>query len=256
MELKFTPLNLNLQEQSRPDHDLESSKYLRAQSYRMEESKDTELVLKTKQGDIVTLSSSLDFEEKLSTYSAIQKNNNSTVSVEASYASLEFKSSYEISVEGDLDEEEIKDINKAIRNLDKAMQHLSNGDSNEALKKALSLTGLETVAGFEASLKYHASQEYQSVQQSVFERIADSAKLPKLEDEGKTILEKLTDDLTKTVKETEVPKENVFDSVNRLFEDMLEKMEKLHEDQPENGWNNFLKNLSDKFEQNLFYDEN
>jgi CRISPR/Cas system-associated endoribonuclease Cas2 len=255
MELKFTPLNLNLQEQSRPDQDLEKSKSLKAQNYSREESKDTELVLRTKQGDIVTLSSSSDFETRLSTYSAMQKNENSTTSVEAAYASMEFQSSYEISVEGDLNEQEIKDINKAIRKLDQAMHQLSKGNSDNALKKALSLTGLETVAGFEASLSYHVSEEYQYVQQSVFERVADSAKPPKLENEGKTLLETLTDELADTVNDTEVPKQNVFESVNQLFKDMMEKMEELHEDEPENPWNNFLEDLSERFEESLFYDE-
>ena len=117
MELNFTPINLPQQDQSRGDQSLVKTESLNAGRIAKSETRDTELKLTTKEGDIVTLKSSSDFDAEMTTYSAFKKTNDSMTSMNGFSASLNYSSSYEISLEGDFSKEELRDINKAIKKL-------------------------------------------------------------------------------------------------------------------------------------------
>jgi hypothetical protein len=195
------------------------------------ESKETDLVLKTKQGDIVTLSRASDFETELNTYSALRKNLNSVSSSSALAFKAEYSNSYEISLEGDFNKEEIKDINKAIKSLEKAMKSLVNGNTDKALKSAKSLAGLDTVAGFEANLSYSFTREYQYAESFVqdysrkpLKNLYESAK------DFKPVLEKLTDETADKTKASELPENKVSSVIDKLFEDMKEEFRKADEE--------------------------
>ena len=254
MELKFTPTNTSLQNQSRGDQSLIKTESLNAGRIAKSETRDTDLKLTTKEGDIVTLKSLSDFDAEMTTYSAFKKTNDSMTSMSGFSASLNYSSSYEISLEGDFSKEELRDINKAIKKLEKAMKHLSNGNLDKAVDKAVSIAGLETVGGFEANLSYSATKQYNYIEKSTFQR-TDTQELPqaetKISDMGKSLLERLTDEAADTAKNTKIPKDKVLSAIDRLFEDMKTRMEERNREN-NNPWNNFIDGLGRRFQKRLF----
>ncbi|MGM0418632.1 MAG: hypothetical protein ACQEQS_07915 [Thermodesulfobacteriota bacterium] len=253
MDLKFTPLNMSLQDHSEADNDPEKMQSLKGMRYSNTESKETDLVLKTKQGDFVTLSKSSDFETELNTYSALRKTQNSASSSSVLAFKAEYSNSYDISLEGDFNKEEIKDINKAIKSLEKAMKSLVSGNTDKALKNAMSLTGLDTVAGFEANLSYSFSREYEYAESLVEEYTQKPVKsLYDSANNFKPVLEKLTEETADKTKASEIPEYKVSSVIDKLFEDMKEELKKADEDTAQNPWDDFFNSLKDRFDQRLF----
>jgi len=252
MELKFSPQNLSRQDPSHQDLNLENFQSLQAERTAKSESKEVGMKLKTKEGDIVTLSLSSNFESELNTYSSIQKNNHN-IKKNGTSQNLEFSSEYEISVEGDLNKEELKDLNKAIRKLDKTMKSMAEGDMGKALHKAMSIGNLNSVDSFETNLSYLKTEEYNYHQQSVYQSAAKTANEPlELTDENKSLLEQQTDDVAEKAKKARLPEEKALSSIKQLFSNMKSKMEKAQKNRSKNPWDNFLSQLQNRFEENLF----
>ncbi|MDY0131894.1 MAG: hypothetical protein RBR53_04420 [Desulforegulaceae bacterium] len=254
MELNFIPNNLPFQEQSRGDQNLIKTQSASAGRIAQSESKKTELKLTTKEGDIVTLRAASAYDSEMTTYSAFKKTNDSAASMAGFSANINYSSSYEISLEGDFSKEELRDINKAISKLEKSMKHLSRGNMDKAVDNAVSISGLDTIGGFEANLRYSATKQYDYIEKSTFQRpdTSDKSKADtKISDNSKSLLQRLTDELADTAKNTEVPKDNVLSTINRLFEDMKAQMEERNKEN-KNPWDNFLDNLKNRFEKRLF----
>lgn len=254
MELNFIPNNLPFQEQSRGDQNLIKTQSASAGRIAQSESKKTELKLTTKEGDIVTLRAASAYDSEMTTYSAFKKTNDSAASMAGFSTKLNYSSSYEISLEGDLSKEELRDINKAIKKLEKAMKHLSNGNLEKAVDKAVSIGGLDTIGGFEANLRYSATKQYDYIEKSTFQRpdtLEPEQARRKISEKGKNLIQKLTDELADTAKNTEIPKDKILSTIDRLFEDMKTQMEERNKEN-KNPWDNFLDNLKNRFEKRLF----
>jgi len=253
MDLNFSPASFLFPDRGRSDEDGEMVQSLRAERFARKESKDTDLVLRTKDGDIVTLSRSTNKSAEFSTYSGFNKNGNSMVSENGYSMGFAYSSMYEISIEGDIDENELKDINKAINSLDKAMTKLSKGNVDEALKDALSIGSLGSVAGYEASLTYTETKEYQYAEKSSYKNVAGPEKADsKFLEKGKSLIDNLTGELADKVNQSQVPKEKVLSSVSRLFEDMKKRVDELARETEKQPLKNLFDELNKKFEDKLF----
>lgn len=251
MELNFLPNNFYLKDNSTNEH-LVKTDSLQLSHAEKSVSKDTELQLRTKDGDIVTLTASTDFETKFDTYSAFKKTGNSTTSLKGFSQSMEYRSSYEISMEGNFSREEIRDINKAIKKLEKAMKNLSQGDIEKAVKNTASLAELDTIGDFQASLTYNDSSEYEYFEKSNIQQTEGRRQMqPELPEKSRSILQKITDELAETAKTTKIPRGKIASPVNRLFQDMRDQTSKASREKT-NPWNNLLDDLQKSFSRNLF----
>jgi hypothetical protein len=113
-----------------------------------------EITITTKDGDTVTLNTSTLFEAGFTAYNQSGEINNSPYNVSAAGASFNYSSDFSLSVDGQLDKEELRDIAKAIRQVNKIMRRLLSGDMEHALKRASKLHKLDTISGIEALLEF------------------------------------------------------------------------------------------------------
>ncbi len=251
MQLNFLPNNFYLKDNSANELPLKSE-YLKLSHAEKSVSKDTELKLRTKEGDIVTLTASSEFETGTNTYSALKKTGNSINSLNVFSQNMEYRSYYEISMEGNFSREEIRDINKAIKKLEKAMKHLSNGNLEKAIQDTASLSDLDSIGNFQASLTYNSSSKYEYFEKSTIQpKEGIRQKEIELADKSRSILEKLTDELAETAKKTKIPREKIIAPVNRLFQDMKDQAARTGR-RKLNPWNNFFNDLQKNFSKKLF----
>ena len=122
--------------------------------------KSIDLSLVTAEGDKVTLSANVAFQASYATYNS-QGTLNGVTSVsqgESFEASLERE--FSISVEGDLDQQELKDIKKAVKNIIKIAKQFFKGDLDNAFAKALKLRTPDTIASLDASFQTSVSASF------------------------------------------------------------------------------------------------
>ena len=108
------------------------------------QSQSTDITLVTAEGDTVTLSSSFEREVKFETYNSRGES--------ASMLSKSSSSSFSLSIEGDLDRKELRDIRNAIRTIEKVNRTLMRGDLEKAAHQAEKLQRLDTIASLDAEL--------------------------------------------------------------------------------------------------------
>ncbi len=140
-----------------------------------------DLSLVTSDGDKVTISANVAFQAGYSTYNS-QGTLNGVTSVsqgESFEASLERE--FSISVEGDLNQQELKDIKKAVKNIIKIAKKFFKGDLDNAFAKALKLRTPDTIASLDASFQTSVSasfaQQVSQISTGVPEQAPESSSL-------------------------------------------------------------------------------
>ena len=131
----------------------------------------SEITITTADGDSVTLNTAFLFEAGFTAYAQSGEINGSIYNISASSASVNISKEFSLSVEGELDREEIRDIAKAIREVNKIMRRLLSGDTEHALKRASKLYRLDSLTGIEATVEAGKSV-------SVTEQVARSTTEP------------------------------------------------------------------------------
>jgi hypothetical protein len=126
------------------------------------------LSVTTAEGDTITLSADLESDFRAVNYKSHVEGAGNTVDVEARYAEYSLKQEFGVTVQGDLNEEEVKDLAKLFRKVADIFQKYLNGQDDAALAKAAklaerfgalsSLSGLELSMGVERSATALAAQ--------------------------------------------------------------------------------------------------
>lgn len=132
---------------------------LHAEVNRVEQN--AEMTLYTEEGDKVTLSMNNTLQTAFASYTesggmvggGIMQANRSALQV----SETEFQQELGMTVEGDLNEQEQKDIKKAIKAMGRMMKDFMSGDTAKMANRAFKVKGLESVAGLEVSLEYEKS---------------------------------------------------------------------------------------------------
>lgn len=149
-----------------PLSEFRSAGYVKEQSYRSQESLNTGLVIQTKDGDQVTLTSN-SFSE-MDAYMYDSKGVVQTDSGTAAFShnvrevTLASGQSFSFTVEGDLSEEELEDIDSIIQGLDGVISEMKDGDMSGALDKAINIGNFDTVSSYAADISYQRSYEMSS----------------------------------------------------------------------------------------------
>ncbi len=141
--------------------DSQFSSYVKKQSYSAYESLDAGLTIKTREGDLVTLSSNT--YSKLDAYMynsrGVMQTNAGTVSTALNQREITLESgeSFTFSVSGNLSEEELLDIEAVVKGIDQIIAEMAAGDMDEAFAAALSMGGYNTIAAYSADITHTKS---------------------------------------------------------------------------------------------------
>jgi hypothetical protein len=195
--------------------------YVRKQSISSRESLDAGLTIKTREGDIVTLQSNTYSEFNSFAYDSkgVLENGSGTAMTTQSIREITLRSgeSFSFSVQGDLSEEELKDIEAIVKGIDEVISEVAQGDMDDAIAKALSMGGYDTVSEYSADISYQKSYTMRSqVQEQVINAIPEAYRQPE-----KSIPETSFKDL--------FTKDKSMIDFERLLEKILEELEK-HEE--------------------------
>lgn len=146
--------------------DSRSAGYLKEQSLKTHESLDTGVVIETKEGDKVTLTSSSfnDMEAYLYDSKGMVQSAEGMAFFAEHQREITLKSgqAFSFSVEGDLSEEELEDIEEILKGLDEVIEEMAEGDMEEALEKALEIGNHDTISSYAADIRYERSVEVQT----------------------------------------------------------------------------------------------
>lgn len=147
-----------------------SSRKVSANAY---ESLDTGLTIKTREGDVVTLSSNSFSEFNASEYTSKGKiqadSGNAAMSRHTREITLATGQQFSFSVQGDLNEQELADIEAIVKGVDGIAAEMVHGDMGKAIEKAMSMESYDSVSMYSADISYQqgyaVSQETSSSSQ-------------------------------------------------------------------------------------------
>jgi hypothetical protein len=141
--------------------DSQFSSYVKKQSFSAYESLDAGLTIKTNEGDLVTLSSNTFSKLDTSLYNSkgVLQTDAGKVMVTQNQRQITLASgeSFTFSVEGNLSEEELKDVEAIVKGIDEVISEMAEGDMEDAVDAALSMGGYDSIAAYSADITYEKS---------------------------------------------------------------------------------------------------
>ncbi len=164
--------------------DAQYSSYVRKQSFNAYESLDAGLTIKTKEGDLVTLTSSSTAELDAFMYDSkgvLQTDSGKAmVSQNIREITLTSGESFTFSVVGDLSEEELGDIEAIVKGIDEVISQMVQGDMDAAVSQALSMGGYDSVSMYAADITYQRSVSMTAeVQAQTIKPLPEAEVMPK-----------------------------------------------------------------------------
>jgi len=192
--------------------DSQFSHYVKKQSFSAYESLDAGLTIKTREGDLVTLSSNTYSKLDAFLYNSkgILQTDAGKVAVTETQREITLASgeSFTFSIAGDLNEQELKDVEAIVKGIDGVISEMAQGNMNDAVATALSMGGYDSIAAYAADITYEKSyamtSEIEADQRGVapetavtpdefFEKMAEMIKQldEKLADKAQKPIEKL-----------------------------------------------------------------
>jgi hypothetical protein len=126
------------------------------------------LTVTTAEGDRITLTADLESDFRSVNYRSQVNADGTKVDLQAKYAEYSLKQEFGVTVDGNLNEEEVKDLEKLFRKVSNIFKKFFNGQDEEALAKTArlaerfgnlsSLSGLDLQVGVERSVTAFAAQ--------------------------------------------------------------------------------------------------
>jgi len=145
---------------------------------------------------------------------------------------LEHKSNryLSISVQGDLSEQELKDIRKVLKDIDQIMTDLlQGGDVEKGLAMAINLIDMESISGFTANYRYENAVQIEQVSVDDVSTYSDNGLLKHIKpvtDDDNDFIKNLIEEMFNIVKASGVESSKLINPLKRLFtclrEDLLE----------------------------------
>ena len=148
--------------------------YTRQQSVKAVERLDAGLTIKTKEGDRITLTSTAYSELDAFMYNSkgvLLTPSGKTINTQNQREiTLVSGERFSFTVEGDLNEEELLDIENIVKGIDEIISEMTEGDMDGAIQKALSMGDYDTISMYSADISH---KKYYSVRS---ERTAEATK--------------------------------------------------------------------------------
>jgi hypothetical protein len=119
------------------------------------------LSVTTAEGDTITLTADLEYDFRAVNYSSQVTSGGSTVDLEARYAESTLKKEFGVTVEGDLNEQELKDLEKLFRKVSNILRSFFHGNDEAGLSKTAKLAErlehLPSLSGLDLSVDVQRS---------------------------------------------------------------------------------------------------
>jgi len=183
----------------------------------------TDIEIQTAEGDKVTLSSNLQFESSAVAYAELGRTSGRYSESRGQLVSVEANSTFELTVEGTLDEQEKKDIRDVLTNLFKMVKDFMAG--NHDTDKAQNFADLTTISKVKAEFDIHAqvtvaaqSDTNYAAQKPVIAK-AETAHQPAVSKR----VDKLTDRMIAAVKDSGVEPARILNRMNRRLSRLTRK---------------------------------
>lgn len=199
------------------------------------ENKSTDLTLFTAEGDKVTFSASSSRAASQSIYTNLGLLDGIATRTEVQSFSLSESFGFEMSVEGDLNAQELKDIQEAFKTIEKLSSDFFSGKTDTVMASAMKIAGLASISSFEAVIQYERSASLQQTTTSTSsvptakttEQVvnqAPAAETSRAADKP-SAEENLIDKMTEAILKTNVALEKAAKSSNKFFDRLYEQFE-------------------------------
>jgi hypothetical protein len=198
-----------------------------------------DITLVTEEGDRVTISSSFQRQAVYSTYEGISKYSVSATSenldmeknelawFEGEQFEYENDGSFSISVDGDLNKQELKSIRKVVKTIDKIMTDILYGKHiPDGLAKAIEMNNLSSIASLEANYQYDKTMlvEQTAIQEAVTYSMNGLAEPVASPTDTELPMENPIDEMITAVKDSGVKPSKFIKPVKKLFANILNKL--------------------------------
>lgn len=141
----------------RPDASPANVSYERTVVATAQSHTDAALSITTDEGDSVTISFAEDTEATYGSLVRGQRGPNGSSQVSAYSASLETSSEFKIQVQGDLSEQELKDIQDLVKRVGQALHSFEQGHVQQAARRLSNVGELDSLSGFQVEMNHSES---------------------------------------------------------------------------------------------------
>jgi hypothetical protein len=140
-----------------PEKDQKLSEYSQFKATAVNREQSADLTIVTKEGDRLTLSADSSFEAAHATYNRNAEVNGTDLESRVRLRALKVEREISITVEGDLNDEEKKEIKKVLREIFKMMKNVLTGHGAKPAVSDLKNIELDTLAAVEAKIEVRKS---------------------------------------------------------------------------------------------------
>ena len=215
----------------------------------------SDIVIRTLEGDTVTLSASTYNAAGYETYESLAVGKGGFAYRYGETAYFESRQQLSIAVSGDLNSEELEDINSILGTLDDIMTDLTAGNLGRALSRSSEFTGIDSIASFSANLNITAT-----LSTSRLETTSATSSVPGFRDkkgDAITRIDQMADQISSALKTRTALLEHLVPKISDAVSDWLDTASIESNDQS-NGmkWaQHFAQRLMEDLKPDMSYDE-
>jgi hypothetical protein len=112
------------------------------------------LTVLTAEGDKITISRRTDAQVAYSNYNALGQTDGQAVSYREQSLEFDRQGEFQLSVEGDLSQQERADLNKLVKKIDRVIRDFLKGDTKGAISKTLQINKLGSLSSVDLSVEH------------------------------------------------------------------------------------------------------
>ncbi len=191
------------------------SSYVQKQSVSAYERLEAGLTIKTREGDVVTLNSSAYSRMDSSLYNSkgmVQTQSGMAgVSEQVHSILLATGETFSFSVEGALSDSELNDIVAIVKGIDDIVSDVTEGNLTDAMTRAASMGGYETIDMYAADIFYQKSTRLTSATQAEAGALSRANDISQVNDWMEKMAEKLEKHDGKMIEKSRKPVEKLFE---------------------------------------------
>ena len=186
------------------------------------------ITIMTDEGDRVTLSADSQRQESYMTYSGLVRVADTVTQVQGKDYIMEVNSELSITIEGNLSEQELKDIQKSIKTIDKIIHAALSGNTKHALSMTQDVSSMESISNFSASLETEKAVSFE--QQTIVGSQTPFPEQTKITSAPDSISNEqygnITDEILKALSHQGVMNKNIIKPLNKYLSKLFEEFSK------------------------------